>query len=343
MRSALLGVEMTFSKRSGPQRVSATTLARLHLGFLDLNGGLGRRFGSVGLALDGLGGRLALQPGQSNRVDGFETERGARYLDAMQQRLGLPQAHHLTIEEAVPPHSGLGSGTQLALAIAAALRRLHGLPLDPAGDALFLDRGARSGVGIGLFETGGLVVDGGRAPGSAAPPIIAGINFPEAWQIILVLDPKRRGAHGEAERAAFRALAPMSATAAAEICRFILMQALPAVVERDIVGFGEGIRQVQQILGDYFAPAQGGGRFTSPDVAAVVGDLERSGACGVGQSSWGPTGFAFVGSRDEAERITSAARQNVSARGLDIRIVSALNRGCTIEEEAGERSIGDAR
>ena len=53
------------------------------------------------------------------------------------------------------------------------LRSLHGLPLDAADDARFLDRGARSGVGIGLFETGGLVVDGGRAPRSAAPPIVS--------------------------------------------------------------------------------------------------------------------------------------------------------------------------
>ena len=327
---------MNVSRGAAPRRVSVTMSARLHLGFLDLNGALGRRFGSVGLAIDGLGGRLTLQRGPS-RVEGFERERASRYLQAMQQRLGLAQAHHLSIEKAIPPHAGLGSGTQLALAIAAALRRSHGLPLNSADDALFLDRGARSGVGIGLFETGGLVVDGGRAPTSAAPPILAGIKFPEAWQIILILDPQRRGAHGEAERAAFRALAPMSAAAAAEICRFILMRALPAVVERDIVGFGEGIQHVQQILGDYFASAQGGGRFTSPDVAAVLGDLERLGARGVGQSSWGPTGFAFVDSREEAERLTATARQNANARALDIRIVSALNRGCAIEEEAGDR------
>jgi predicted sugar kinase len=33
--------------------VSVTVPARLHLGFLDLDGGLGRRFGSLGMALDG--------------------------------------------------------------------------------------------------------------------------------------------------------------------------------------------------------------------------------------------------------------------------------------------------
>ena len=48
--------------------------------------------------------------------------------------------------------------------VAAALRRLHDLPLDAPGDAVRLDRGTRSGVGIGLFEHGGLVVDGGHGP-----------------------------------------------------------------------------------------------------------------------------------------------------------------------------------
>ena len=32
--------------------VKVTANARLHLGFLDLNGDLGRKFGSIGLCLD---------------------------------------------------------------------------------------------------------------------------------------------------------------------------------------------------------------------------------------------------------------------------------------------------
>jgi beta-RFAP synthase len=307
--------------------------ARLHLGFLDLNGELGRRFGSVGLAVGGLSGRLTLRRSRSHRVEGFESDRASRYLDAMLRRLGLNQQFHLTIEEALPPHAGLGSGTQLALGIAAALRRLHGLALDSAGDAWFLDRGARSGVGIGLFERGGLVVDGGRTSQSAAPPILVRMNFPETWRIILVLDPQRCGAYGEAERAAFRSLQPMSSNGAAEICRLVLMQALPAVVECDILRFGEAIANIQQRLGDYFAPAQGG-RFTSPAVAAVLNDVAADGAHGVGQSSWGPTGFAFAEDPEHAERLAAAARRNKSAGGLDIRVVSALNHGGRIEEAA---------
>ena len=72
------------------------------------------------------------------------------------------------------------------------------------------------------------------------------------------------------------------------------MKALPALANCDIAAFGSAIKELQARLGDYFAPIQGGSRFSSPDVAAVLDLLESEGALGIGQSSWGPTGFAFV-------------------------------------------------
>ncbi len=95
-------------------------------------------------------------------VEGAEAERAGRYLAIMTDHLALSSPHRLVLASAIPAHAGLGSGTQLALGIAAALRTLHGLPLDPSGDATRLGRGARSGIGVGLFEQGGLVIDGGR-------------------------------------------------------------------------------------------------------------------------------------------------------------------------------------
>ena len=221
--------------------VAVTMSARLHLGFLDLNGGLGRRFGSIGLAISEPRGRLTLRRARTTWVDGFESDRASRYLAAMRERLGITGEHHLTVDEAIPPHAGLGSGTQLALGVAAALRSLYDLALNAPDDARFLNRGARSGVGIGLFETGGFVVDGGRGPESAAPPMISRMDFPEAWKAILVLDPTRQGVHGEPERAAFRSLAPMPAADAADICRLVLMGVLPSVAEGDIASFGTAI------------------------------------------------------------------------------------------------------
>ena len=48
--------------------VTVTASARLHLGFLDMNGGLGRRFGSLGLAIDRPVTCLRLQRGAAFTV-----------------------------------------------------------------------------------------------------------------------------------------------------------------------------------------------------------------------------------------------------------------------------------
>ena len=158
------------NRSPSPASVTVTVPARLHLGFLDLNGGLGRRFGSIGLAINGLKTSITFNAASQLRVTGPENERVRGYLQVMQRALDIENTCHVRIDEVVPAHAGLGSGTQIALAVAAGVRRFHGLPLDVRGDAIRLERGARSGVGIGLFDHGGLVVDGGRGPLTTAAP-----------------------------------------------------------------------------------------------------------------------------------------------------------------------------
>ena len=315
---------------SHPAGITVTVPARLHLGFLDLNGRLGRRFGSIGLAISDLRTGITIRRTKRSEVAGPESDRVREYLQIMERLLALGGGHGVNISEVVPAHAGLGSGTQLALAVAAGVRRLHNLPLDVESDALQLGRGMRSGVGIGLFSRGGLVVDGGRGNEPRPAPIVSHLHFPDRWRVLVILDPKLRGMHGPDELAAFAALPPMPDADADHICRLILMQALPAVAEHDLANFGAAIRELQVRLGDYFAPAQGGSRFTSGDVAAVLDTLDGAGAFGIGQSSWGPTGFAFAPSAEEAARLAAITRRHPSARGLDIRVCKGLNRGAEI-------------
>jgi len=307
--------------------VTVTVPARLHLGFLDLNGELGRRFGSIGLAVSGLRTRVKVSTAQRTQITGPDSDRARRYVETLRDALGLRGDHCVDIVEAIPGHAGLGSGTQLALALAAALRALHELPLDVRGDAVRLGRGGRSGVGIGLFDGGGVVVDGGRGAAGAAAPVISRIPFPAAWRIVLVLDPRRSGVHGAEESAAIASLPPMPAATAAQICRLTLMQAMPALVEVDIASFTAAITQMQALLGAYFAPVQGD-LFTSPEVAAALDLLESEGALGRGQSSWGPTGFTFARTREQAETLVARARK--ACPGLDIRACEGLNQGAHI-------------
>ena len=126
------------------------------------------------------------------------------------------------------------------------------------------------------------------------------------------------------------ALPAMCAANAARLCRLVLMQALPALAEHDLANFGAAIKELQIGLGDYFAPAQGGSRFMSPAVAAVLDTLDGAGAFGIGQSSWGPTGFAFAASDTAAERMLQMRDADPRFQGLDIHICRGLNRGAQI-------------
>lgn len=323
---------MTGEERRVAESVSVTATARLHLGFLDLNGGLGRRFGSLGLALDGPVTQIVVRRAASDSVAGPDGSRAARALAAMSARLGLPGGHHVEIAQAIPSHAGLGSGTQLALAVAAALRALHGMPQDVRADAALLDRGARSGIGVALFEHGGFAMDGGRGDATEVPPLLARLALPETWRILLLLDPAARGLSGDPEHAAFAALPPMPESDSAVICRLALMQALPALAEADLPRFGAAITEIQARVGDHFATIQGG-RFTSSRVARALAALRRLASPGIGQSSWGPTGFAFARDAAEACRLRAALERDGAAEGLDMRIQLPLNRGARIGEE----------
>jgi beta-ribofuranosylaminobenzene 5'-phosphate synthase len=327
-----------------PDSITVTIPARLHLGFLDLNGGLGRRFGSIGLAIAGLRTKVAFARAVDNRVTGPEHDRVLSHVEKMVLRLSsegfaVGGGHAVDILDVVPAHTGLGSGTQLALAVAAGIRRLHGLSLDIQGDALYLGRGARSGAGMGLFHCGGLVVDGGSAKNGLPAPIVSHLRFPDHWRVIVVLDPARRGIHGAAELEAFTRLPPFSDGDAGRLCRLVIMKMLPAVVEEDIVSFGSAITDIQSCVGGYFAPAQGGSAFTSPDVAAVLAALADEGAVGIGQSSWGPTGFAFAASEEEARRLAGMARAHPRGQDLDIRVCAGFNRAAEIAVDSVDAGV----
>jgi len=304
--------------------------ARLHLGFLDLNGDVGRRFGSVGLPLSEPETVVTLSRAAETSVEGSEATRAEQHLSALCRHLGIKSHHRLVVEQAIPSHAGLGSGTQIALAVAAALRTLHGLPLDVAGDAILLARGARSGIGIASFESGGVIVDAGKNSSGRPPPVVARLPFPDEWRVLLILDEAVEGLHGQDELQAFRALPQFPAAGAGEICRQVLMGLMPALVERDLPVFGAAVTTIQTLIGTHFAPAQGG-VFTSRRVEALARRLVDAGAVGIGQSSWGPTGFAFAPSEDEARRIVDSVRDATGA-GIEIRIVQGRNSGAKISQ-----------
>lgn len=318
--------------------VRVTVPARLHLGFLDLEGGLGRRFGSLGITLDGPCTRLRLTPATGFSVSGPDAERAQAYLRLLSDHFGLDDGLNLEIAEAIPAHAGLGSGTQLALATGAAVCRLFDLEVEAAALAQLLDRGARSGIGLGAFLDGGVLLDGGRGAAERPPPILSRLPFPDEWRILLIYDRSGPGVHGAEEIAAFQRLPTFPAEGAARLCRLAVMAALPALAEGDIDGFGAAVAELQRTIGDHFAPAQGG-RFASPKVAEVLAWLEDRGVIGVGQSSWGPTGFALIGDATEGRRTLDELRGGRPATtGLAFELRRGRNFGAEVEVEKAIRA-----
>jgi beta-RFAP synthase len=309
------------------EAVHVSTTARLHMGFFDLNGGLGRRFGSIGVSLDQPSTVLNAWRSERFTAEGPGAARAISVAEKIGHALKLNSGMHMQLTEVIPEHSGLGSGTQMSLAVGLALNKLYQLGLILQDVALLTERGARSGIGLGTFAEGGVVIDGGRGAKTLVPPVIARADFPEAWRILLIFDSADIGVHGNEEVEAFRTLPEFPADVAAELCRRVLMQALPALAEHDLKTFGAAIRELQVRTGDYFAPVQGG-RYASAGVASVLDWLEHNGVLCLGQSSWGPTGFAVFSGEVEADKYLQAARKQFSAMShLSFLLCKGRNRG----------------
>jgi beta-RFAP synthase len=309
--------------------------ARLHLGFLDLNGGLGRQFGSLGLTIDAFATRLRAQPSDTFSAQGPGAERALAFAHAFAAARGLRGGARIQLSSAIPDHAGLGSGTQMALAVGTALERLldptaAGRPADCRGIAQLLGRGQRSGIGIGAFEQGGFICDCGRGDLPEVPPVVMRLPFPAHWRVLLLLDCKAQGLHGEPESRAFAQLPEFPATTAGHLCRLLLMQLVPGLLDGRLGPVAEAIGEIQRAVGTHFAPVQGG-CFTSPAVSAALAWATDQGFPGNGQSSWGPTGFILAGDETQARWLERRLKARFGESSpLRYHITAGRNRGARI-------------
>jgi len=314
---------------------------RLHLGFLDPSGSRGRRYGSIGLVIEGFETEVELSAALVDRVTAdtvegvAQTERASACLRTLRERTGRREALHLRLLRVLPAHAGFGSGTQLALAIGRAFASWYGLEVDTPTLAHWLGRGLRSGIGIHGFDRGGLLVDGGPGADGRPAPLLSRIALPEDWRIVVVQDERERGLAGHDEANAMATLAPMPAAHAAEICHEVLMRVLPGAASAEFDTFALGVSRVQQLLGEHYAPAQNERAYTSAAVGRLMHWVGTSATqpAAIGQSSWGPTGFAIVASQSRAEALVNAARAaGLIEPGLVPRIVAARNHGAEITD-----------
>jgi beta-RFAP synthase len=282
---------------SGPG-LRIVTPSRLHFGLLAWGEDHPRQFGSVGLMIDRPGIEVCARPSSTWSADGPLGDRvlavARRVADAFVLEGRTLEPFHFAVGRAPQEHVGLGTGTQLSLAVARLLLAAAG-ESQPTAERLaaLTGRGRRSGIGLHGFVHGGLLVDGGRSPGSTVPPLLSRLEFPGDWSILVLIPPAGQGLAGSDERHAFDRLAAVPMRTVERLCRLVLLELLPAVTERDLDTFGSALSRLQDEVGRGFAPVQGG-CFAHPRSEAIAAAMRGHGLVGVGQSSWGPALFGII-------------------------------------------------
>ncbi len=293
--------------------MTVRTGARLHFGLLDTVA----PFGGVGLMIDQPATEIEIQDAPDFEVsvvrddlpdDPADLRRRVQEVARRFADLGeLPRMPAVSIRILRRPaaHSGLGTGTQLAMAIAAGLSQRFGhtysraqIIQDIAG------RGARSGVGSHGFFTGGLVID------SEQPQAV---KLPKTWRVVL-LQPRQRPAliSGNDESQRFAQLVGAAAAQRRELEKLLAEQLGPAARAANFAAFAAATGRYNRLSGSLFAATQGG-PFNGPAITQLVDDLGGLGYQGTGQSSWGPTVFALCENQRDAESLASHPPQSASA------------------------------
>ena len=289
------------------RRIVIKTPSRLHFGLIDMNGEIGRIDGGIGLALESPHTLI-----EAVKTDGIQVKCPDE--PAFEERIQIAAKKvcdkygisgvAINVLERPLPHVGLGSATQSLVGMAVATCKLYGIDEPVRELAKLVGRGGTSGIGVGAIQHGGFILDAGHrfrrgdeaskteyAPsGSSAgmepPPILLRQDFPD-WDILVTV-PLGEGASGLREVTLFKVVCPVPLDEVRHICHIIIMQMLPAVMEKDIEAFGNGMEEFQKLGFKLFEF-----RAQTKLLHDCLQFLRENGGVGVGMSSWGPALFSF--------------------------------------------------
>lgn len=312
--------------------ITVKTPSRVHLGILDLSGKSGRLYGGVGVGLKRPNVVLTAKESKRFKVTGEQKELVRPMAKKILDHFNVSRKVSIDIKETIPQHVGLGSGTQLALALGTALSGLFELDITTEEIALMFGRGRISGVGIGVFKEGGFVVDGGHKQiVPSVPPITFHRRFPKDWVFVVAIPKSRKGFFGKDEVSAFQKVVPGSSATAEKICWLLQMEMLPSLVEEDIYSFGKSIIAIDRLVGSYFKKAQSG-IYREKVSGELIRTMMDNGASGAGQSSWGPAVYGLT-KRGNANELENTVREFLDDRRSkgEVFIASPDNKGARID------------
>ena len=327
--------------------------SRIHLGLIDLNGSIGRVDGGIGITLNHpnfiIEGRessdieiefdkkLFYNVDNIDNIENIENEIKKRIYGISKKILNYigEEGIYLKIKNTIPQHSGLGSGTQMALSTGKLISIIYDNELDGKTLSNITGRGGTSGIGVNAFEKGGFIIDGGHTfgkgkdkedfrPSSAsknvrAPPVLFRHDF--NWDVVLTI-PKGENIYGNKEVDIFKKYCPIPLNETQRMCHLILMKMMPAVIENDIKSFGEVINELQ-----YIGFKKIEVELQKDIVKELLGALQNVSYSGL--SSFGPTIYSICDGKEDIQKVVETSKEFFERNGVegDILITTGNNQG----------------
>jgi beta-ribofuranosylaminobenzene 5'-phosphate synthase len=307
--------------------IVVTAPARLHFGMLDPAGIGARRYGGFGVGVEYPRVVVGVRRRPDGQVVASGSDRAAEFARRARDAFGFSDGVEVNVYEAIPSHSGLGSGTKLGLAIARGVAELAGIAAGPERLAVASGRGARSSVGCWTFAAPGLVVEAGVNDGDSISPLVARHPMPDRWRCVLAVPVGVAGLSGKAEERFFSELEHAGTAIEPSVSRVLLTDLLPGLLAGDLDEFGVALSHIQHEIGGLFAGQQGG--VFHPRAAPLVESLVSLGVGAVGQSSWGPAVYGIVDSPERAAEVAERLRATAGA-ATDVRVVDFDRRGAFV-------------
>ncbi|MCC9602546.1 beta-ribofuranosylaminobenzene 5'-phosphate synthase [Stieleria sp. JC731] len=322
--------------KRGDRKIYIRTGARLHFGLLDCHA----PFGGLGLMVDQPETVIEVIEADAYQLSDSVMQVGfAERSDAIVSRAcehfgvdGLPPIK-ISILATPPLHQGFGSGTQYSLALAEACCRVLGDDSVPI-ETMVLDiagRARRSAIGAHGYFVGGLIFES-NSDDARLNPIQQRSAIPDSWCMALFQPASQMPViAGQQEQAHFDQLKCQPERT--ELLRQIATDELmPAAHQADFAAFSLAIQRYNRESGLLFESIQGG-PYNGTFVSETVDRLKQCGVNGVGQSSWGPTVFAWCEDRASAESLVSSWDVGDSIAT----VVTARNQGRALQQSCLER------
>jgi beta-RFAP synthase len=266
-------------------------------------------FGGVGVMIDQPATEVVVSPAKEFSCD-HAADRISAIADRLREQTGEANrpACRVQIEQRAQPHHGLGTGTQLAMAVAEGLARFCGH--DFTGEFLatqIAKRAKRSAVGSHGYVRGGMIFESQNDSGELNQ-LQRRITLPSEWRVVVFRPALADSAvSGIAEQEQFDRLGSSSSSQRQELFRIVVDELLPAAEQADFHHFCDALHRYNHHSGMLFQPVQGG-PYSSPAIADLVATLQENGARGIGQSSWGPSVFCWFDAPQSADEFATRMR-----------------------------------